>query len=68
MRNALVRQVVSPVRWVESVQKMVSMGVQHFVEIGPGSVLTGLIKRIDPTVELLNVSNVASIEAFVAKG
>ena len=68
VRNALVRQVVSPVRWVESVQKMVSMGVRHFVEIGPGSVLTGLIKRIDPTVELLNVSNVASIEAFVAKG
>ncbi len=68
VRNALVRQVVSPVRWVESVQKMVSMGVRHFVEIGPGSVLTGLIKRIDPTVALLNVSNVASIEAFVAKG
>jgi [acyl-carrier-protein] S-malonyltransferase len=66
VRNALVRQVVSPVRWVESVQKMVSMGVRRFVEIGPGSVLTGLIKRIDPSVELINVSDVASIEAFVS--
>jgi [acyl-carrier-protein] S-malonyltransferase len=68
VRNALVRQVVSPVRWVESVQKMVSMGVKHFVEVGPGSVLTGLIKRIDPSVELINVSDVPSLEAFVAKG
>ena len=37
----------SPVRWVESVQKMIAMGVRRFVEIGPGNVLTGLIKRID---------------------
>src|SRR5258708_17193743 len=68
VRNALIRQVVSPVRWVGSVQKMASMGVRRFVEIGPGSVLTGLIKRIDPEAELFNVSDVASIEAFVAKG
>ncbi|HEX8152002.1 MAG TPA: ACP S-malonyltransferase [Thermoanaerobaculia bacterium] len=65
VRNALLRQVASPVRWVESVQRMVSMGVKRFVEIGPGNVLTGLIKRIDPSVELINVSDVASIEAFV---
>jgi [acyl-carrier-protein] S-malonyltransferase len=68
VRNALVRQVVSPVRWVESVQKMVSMGVRRFVEVGPGNVLTGLIKRIDASVELINVSDVASLEAFVIKG
>ncbi|MCU1231953.1 MAG: malonyl CoA-acyl carrier protein transacylase [Acidobacteria bacterium] len=67
VRNALVRQVASPVRWVESVQHMVSMGVRRFVEIGPGSVLTGLIKRIDPSVELINVSDVPSLEAFVEK-
>jgi [acyl-carrier-protein] S-malonyltransferase len=64
VRNALVRQVASPVRWVESVQKMVSMGVRKFVEVGPGNVLTGLIKRIDPSVELVNVSDVESIERF----
>jgi [acyl-carrier-protein] S-malonyltransferase len=65
VRNALLRQVASPVRWVESVQKMISMGVKRFVEVGPGNVLTGLIKRIDPSVELANVSDVSSIEAFV---
>src|ERR1051325_9586780 len=68
VRNALLRQVASPVRWVESVQRMVSMGVRRFVEIGPGSVLTGLIKRIDPNVELINVSDVESLEAFAARG
>lgn len=67
VRNALLRQVASPVRWVESVQKMISMGVQRFVEVGPGNVLTGLIKRIDSSVELINVSDVASIEAFAAR-
>lgn len=67
VRNALLRQVASPVRWVESVQKMISMGVRRFVEIGPGNVLTGLIKRIDASVELINVSDVASIEAFAEK-
>jgi [acyl-carrier-protein] S-malonyltransferase len=68
VRNALLRQVASPVRWVESVQKMVAMGVKRFVEIGPGSVLTGLIKRIDPNVELINVSDVPTLEAFLERG
>jgi [acyl-carrier-protein] S-malonyltransferase len=67
VRNALVRQVASPVRWVESVQKMIEMGVRRFVEVGPGSVLTGLVKRIDSSVELMNVSDAASIEAFLEK-
>lgn len=67
VRNALLRQVASPVRWMESVQKMVGMGVRRFVEVGPGNVLTGLIKRIDPSVELINVYDVPSLEAFVEK-
>ena len=65
VRNALLRQVASPVRWVESVQRMVSMGVKRFVEVGPGNVLTGLIKRIDPNVELVNISDAATLEAFL---
>jgi [acyl-carrier-protein] S-malonyltransferase len=65
VRNALVRQVASPVRWVESVQKMVSMGVRRFVEIGPKSVLTGLIGKIDSSVELINISDVPTIEKFL---
>ena len=65
VRNALLRQVASPVRWVESVERMVAMGVRRFVEVGPGSVLTGLIKRIDSSVELVNVSDVPTLEAFL---
>lgn len=68
VRNALIRQVTSPVRWVESIQRMVTMGVRRFVEIGAGNVLTGLIKRIDPSMEVINVSDVPSIEAFLGKG
>ncbi len=67
VRNALLRQVASPVRWAESIQKMITMGVRRFVEIGPGNVLTGLIRRIDSSVELMNVSDVTSIESFVEK-
>jgi [acyl-carrier-protein] S-malonyltransferase len=67
VRNALLRQVASPVRWVESVERMIAMGVRRFVEIGPGSVLTGMIKRIDGSVELLNVSDAASLAAFLEK-
>lgn len=66
VRNALLRQVASPVRWVESVEKMISMGVRRFVEVGPGNVLTGLIKRIDSSMETVNVSDVASIESFAS--
>jgi [acyl-carrier-protein] S-malonyltransferase len=64
IRNALARQVVSPVRWVESIERMISMGVKKFVEVGPGSVLTGLVKRIDSSVELVNVKDAESLAAF----
>ena len=67
VRNALLRQVASPVRWVESVERMVAMGVKRIVEIGPGNVLAGLVKRIDSSVELMNVSDVPSLEAFLEK-
>ena len=67
VRNALLRQVASPVRWVESVEKMVAMGVRRFVEIGPGAVLTGTIKRIAPEAELFNVSDVKTLEAYLEK-
>jgi [acyl-carrier-protein] S-malonyltransferase len=47
IKDALVRQAASPVRWVESVQKMAGEGVTHVIECGPGKVLTGLTKRIN---------------------
>jgi [acyl-carrier-protein] S-malonyltransferase len=46
-REFLARQLTSPVRWTQSVQTMRSAGIEHFLEIGPGSVLTGLLRRID---------------------
>ena len=68
VRNALVRQVSSPVRWVDSIRQMIAMGVSRFVEIGPGNVLAGLIRRIDPSVETLSVSDLASLEALTSGG
>lgn len=64
VRNALVRQVVSPVRWVESIEKMIAMGVTKFVEVGPGKVLAGLIKRINKDVDVVNVNSVETLEAL----
>jgi [acyl-carrier-protein] S-malonyltransferase len=55
IRNALVRQIESPVRWVETIQKMTADGVTRIVECGPGKVLAGLNKRIVKTVETLPV-------------
>jgi [acyl-carrier-protein] S-malonyltransferase len=64
IRRELIAQVTSPVRWIASVQNMVAAGVDTFVEIGPGSVLTSLTKRIAPDVRLVNVSDLASVRAF----
>jgi [acyl-carrier-protein] S-malonyltransferase len=67
VRNALARQVVSPVRWIESVDRMIAMGVRQFVEIGPGSVLSGLIRRINKDVETTAVNSADSLEAFLSR-
>jgi [acyl-carrier-protein] S-malonyltransferase len=67
IRDALVRQVESPVRWVESVRHMASLGVQMLIECGPGKVLTGLNKRIDKNLQSLCVYDEASLgEALAA--
>ena len=63
IRDELVRQLTGSVRWTESVRTMIEGGVQRFVEIGPGSVLTGLIKRIAPEVETANVAESVDISA-----
>lgn len=55
IRNALVRQIESPVRWVETIQKMAADGVTRIIECGPGKVLAGLNKRIVKTVETFPV-------------
>jgi [acyl-carrier-protein] S-malonyltransferase len=60
---SLVRQLPSSVLWEDSVRAMAAMGVKTFVEIGPGAVLTGLIKRIVPEATTLNVNDPKSLEA-----
>ncbi|AKU91245.1 ACP S-malonyltransferase [Vulgatibacter incomptus] len=66
IRGLLVEQVVAPVRWIECVQTMAASGVTHMVEIGPGKVLTGLVRRIDRGIELANVEDPASLEKTLA--
>ena len=62
IRQALVRQAASPVRWVEVIQKMADSGVTHIVECGPGKVLAGMTKRIAPGVKSLAAADRASLE------
>jgi [acyl-carrier-protein] S-malonyltransferase len=60
-RAALVRQVSSPVRWLESVQLLIQEGTQTFVEVGPGKVLSGLVRQIERGVNCVNVSDGESL-------
>jgi len=62
-RSALIRQVSRPVRWQESVARMLADGVTLFVEVGPGKVLSGLIRRIDKSAKCVNVQVPADFEA-----
>lgn len=65
IKDALVRQAASPVRWVETICKMIDMGATHIVECGPGRVLGGMTKRIAPQVQSLTLHDRASLEAAV---
>lgn len=67
LRGALERQIDGPVRWVESVRALhETLGIGRFVEVGPGNVLTGLVKRIVPGVPALSVAEPAALEALAA--
>lgn len=65
-RDSLVRQVSSPVRWLESVELLIKEGVDTFVEVGPGKVLTGLMRQISREVKCFNVEDVASLKNTAA--
>ena len=62
-REALVRQVSQPVRWLESVEFLAKQGVQSLIEIGPGKVLCGLARQINRELRCLNVEDEASLRA-----
>jgi [acyl-carrier-protein] S-malonyltransferase len=66
VRDGLVRQVSSPVRWQQSVELLVQQGVTSFVEIGPGAVLSGLVKKIAKGARVLNVDSPATLETTLA--
>jgi [acyl-carrier-protein] S-malonyltransferase len=65
-RDGLVRQVSGTVRWQEAVERLVREGATTFVEVGPGSVLAGLVKKIDGNVRVLGVEDPGGLEAAVA--
>ena len=62
IKNLLIKQIESPVRWRESIEYMISQGTKIFIEIGPGKVLSGLIKRINKEVKVLNIDKLEDIE------
>jgi [acyl-carrier-protein] S-malonyltransferase len=62
IKDSLVRQAASPVRWVETIQRMRAMGVTHVVECGPGKVLAGMTKRIWPEAHSFSLADRASLE------
>ena len=62
IKELLIKQIESPVRWRESIIYMVNKGVRKFIEIGPGKVLSGLIKRIDKNLSITNVNGINDIK------
>jgi [acyl-carrier-protein] S-malonyltransferase len=66
-RNALIRQVTMPVRWEESVRELIEQGVNTFVEVGPGRVLTGLLRQIDRSIHVFNVEDEKTLRSTLEK-
>jgi [acyl-carrier-protein] S-malonyltransferase len=66
-KDALIRQVTGTVHWVECVQSLAAAGAEIFVEVGPGKVLCGLLKQINPELKALNVEDAASLEKTLAE-
>ena len=62
IKKLLIKQIENPVRWRESIINMIDNGVKSFIEIGPGKVLSGLVKRIDRNVKLNQVNNLIDIK------
>ncbi|MFM1943575.1 MAG: S-malonyltransferase [Verrucomicrobiota bacterium] len=63
IRQSLVQQVTSPVRWEDSIRLLLAQGFTRFIELGPGKALSGFMKRIDKDAEILNIGDIPSLEA-----
>jgi [acyl-carrier-protein] S-malonyltransferase len=64
--DCLIRQVTGPVRWVECIQLLIAQGATHFIEVGPGKVISGLMRQIDRNQKALNVEDSASLDKTLA--
>ena len=64
-RNGLIKQVSSAVLWTSCVQVLVEEGVSKFVEVGPGKILSGLVKKNIPSVETTNIENLEQVKSYV---
>jgi len=62
IKDSLIKQIISPVRWVETIEYIKSKNVSTFIEIGPGTVLSGLIKKVDKNLKIYNIDKVQDIE------
>lgn len=62
VKSSLLQQLVSPVRWQETIEYLKGQGVQRFIEVGPGKVLSGLIKKIDKSLEIVNIEEPQDLE------
>ena len=67
VKELLTRQVIEPVRFYESIETMKALGVQRFIEVGPGKVLSGFIKKIDKEASFTNVEDLTSFKALVTE-
>ena len=66
MKAELLRQLCNGVQWQRSIEYMVNNGVSTFIEIGPGKVLTGLIKRINREVETINIGDLEAVKGLAS--
>ena len=65
IKDLLFRQVTAPVRWEETIVNMIKDGVEEFVEVGPGKVLQGLVKRINPDVKSFGIDKYSDLEKYL---
>ena len=65
IKQLLIKQIFSTVRWRESLIKMHDMGVKNFIEIGPGKVLTGMVKRTVKSVNCFSINSITDIKNFI---
>ena len=65
-RHGLYQQVPNPVRWLETIRRLAALGVERFIEVGPGSVLTGLMKNIDPSLAALKFGEAADLDKLIS--